>query len=365
MRPIFHERARHSKRLGHVQNWPGPANLVLAGKNVATTLTSTVSGHQTSTNAVQPLLPPTPTANVSDSASSSMTHATSAIPTAATPSAESSASLQFVTIATTTTPVSFSVSASLSPSTDSPQATPSAAVSGGLSGGAIAGIIVASVIAGVALLAFCLRKIYSRRRERQGASLPSPYEFRAAGSRRESQTPGGAPESTQNLAGSGAQANTSLSPFAKGGPSVFITPPGPLGSQPSPPGPQMSYAVPIPPPASYNNPGNSAVFTAPHPAVASGTDANTFGLPSSAQAPVATIKCSFVPTLPDELSISTGEYVRVLNRFDDGWALCEKSGGEQGMVPQECLEQITADPGDVDWRNARRVSSLNPEGGRF
>ncbi|KIM62023.1 hypothetical protein SCLCIDRAFT_120249, partial [Scleroderma citrinum Foug A] len=74
-----------------------------------------------------------------------------------------------------------------------------------------------------------------------------------------------------------------------------------------------------------------------------------------------TIKCSFVPTLPDELSISTGERVRVINRFDDGWALCENGGGEQGMVPQECLEQITIDPDDADWRNARRVSSLNPD----
>jgi hypothetical protein len=48
-----------------------------------------------------------------------------------------------------------------------------------------------------------------------------------------------------------------------------------------------------------------------------------------------------VPSLPDELSISNGEQVRVLSVYDDGWALCEKvTSGEKGVVPQECLDKV-------------------------
>jgi hypothetical protein len=46
---------------------------------------------------------------------------------------------------------------------------------------------------------------------------------------------------------------------------------------------------------------------------------------------------SYVPTLPDELTISTGETLRVLQEFDDGWSECMNSTGEVGMVPLECL----------------------------
>jgi hypothetical protein len=58
-----------------------------------------------------------------------------------------------------------------------------------------------------------------------------------------------------------------------------------------------------------------------------------------AAAAVSVVKRTFVPSLPDELSISNGDQVRVLSAYDDGWALCEKvSTGEKGVVPQECLE---------------------------
>ena len=95
----------------------------------------------------------------------------------------------------------------------------------------------------------------------------------------------------------------------------------------------------------------------------------------------------FIPSLPDELSISTGEMVRVLGEFDDGWAYCANGRGEQGMVPLECLDrQPGAGQGPLqvhhtqqmerasggsmglgagymglgtgDWRMSRRASSL-------
>jgi hypothetical protein len=56
---------------------------------------------------------------------------------------------------------------------------------------------------------------------------------------------------------------------------------------------------------------------------------------------ISIVKRTFVPSLPDELSIANGDQVRVLSAYDDGWALCEKMiGGEKGVVPQECLESV-------------------------
>lgn len=71
----------------------------------------------------------------------------------------------------------------------------------------------------------------------------------------------------------------------------------------------------------------------------------------------ATVKCTFIPSLPDELEISTGETVRVLSEYDDGWALCVNSRGEQGMVPLECLDRGFSND-QQDGRSTRRVSSL-------
>jgi len=80
----------------------------------------------------------------------------------------------------------------------------------------------------------------------------------------------------------------------------------------------------------------------------------------------------FNPSLPDELSISTGERVRVLAEYDDGWALCSNDRREQGVVPLECLErERAAQPyagqqptylgqGTGDWRMSNRASSLYP-----
>ena len=374
MRRTPNERARHSKRLGHVLS-PGLAHHILAGsgneEDVKTTSSmtkaltiepitpSSVSGQQTTSSPVQPVTQATSTPHVSSSPSSSMT------PT------DSATKIPSMSTATSTSPYFNSMvtgtSTSLPPST-SPLQTTIPPPASGLSGGSIAGITIASVIVGVALIAFCVRKVYLRRRDLQRASLSGQYAFEGAESRRESKIPSRSPGTKENPAGSrdDTQRASSISPFDARGQSVYLTSSGilsPTGSQPSTPISHVSYVAPAPPPASYNNPGNIAALPTARVAAGPGTDVNTTGPPIGIQ-PVATIKCSFVPTLPDELSISTGERVRVINRFDDGWALCENGGGEQGMVPQDCLEQITIDPDDADWRNARRVSSLNPDAWR-
>jgi len=101
--------------------------------------------------------------------------------------------------------------------------------------------------------------------------------------------------------------------------------------------------------------------------------------PKSSSPPVqdALVKCTFIPTMPDELQILYGERVRMLMRYDDGWSLCANARGEQGMVPLECLDfggdgqgagyagappQHFGGGGSGDWHSMQRNSSLNPDG---
>jgi len=77
--------------------------------------------------------------------------------------------------------------------------------------------------------------------------------------------------------------------------------------------------------------------------------------------------CAFIPSLPDELTISIGETLRVLAGYEDGWSLCMNFQGKQGMVPNECLEKSVSSmgllllPSNGDYRiskSSARVSSL-------
>jgi len=116
-------------------------------------------------------------------------------------------------------------------------------------------------------------------------------------------------------------------------------------------------------------------------ATASGATAATVAVAATVATATATtggicvVKVSFVPSLPDELSIASGDQVRVLSTYDDGWAMCEKvSSGERGMVPQECLEDIKtsnvntnmpATQGSVDNAKMSRASSLKRDQGTY
>jgi Variant SH3 domain len=130
----------------------------------------------------------------------------------------------------------------------------------------------------------------------------------------------------------------------------------------------LRSSMPIaPPPMSYNNPGPSTITGLPSPGLASPTATATANRPpqmfTSSSSNTAVVQCTFIPTLPDELSISTGETVRVLGEYDDGWALCANSRGEQGMVPLECLDRVESSGGGGGGgggglRNSKRASSL-------
>lgn len=96
------------------------------------------------------------------------------------------------------------------------------------------------------------------------------------------------------------------------------------------------------PPLWYNNDAvfqyatlpvsSSPVFTSPvH------SPGSTFLSPYS-----TTVACTFIPSLPDELTVCVGETLRVLVEYEDGWSLCRDCRGEQGMVPNECLDRSSA-----------------------
>jgi len=56
-----------------------------------------------------------------------------------------------------------------------------------------------------------------------------------------------------------------------------------------------------------------------------------------------TIHRSFVPTRDNELRVSPGDSVRVLDMFNDGWALAEmvpSSGEGRGLIPIDCLRKL-------------------------
>ena len=78
---------------------------------------------------------------------------------------------------------------------------------------------------------------------------------------------------------------------------------------------------------------------------------------------IETIKVAstFIPTLPDELAIIVGDTLRILAKYDDGWALCLNQLGEKGMVPLECFDMREASGGgggaQENWRSSR-ISSL-------
>jgi len=121
------------------------------------------------------------------------------------------------------------------------------------------------------------------------------------------------------------------------------------------------------PPISYNN---DSVFqyssTSP---VTSSPSVLTSPIYSAGLTPPSpystTVVISFIPSLPDELTISIGETLRVLAGYEDGWSLCMNSRGKKGMVPNDCLEKSFSSmdllPPNVDYRISRssaRVSSL-------
>ncbi|KAK7038233.1 hypothetical protein R3P38DRAFT_2905144 [Favolaschia claudopus] len=160
-------------------------------------------------------------------------------------------------------------------------------------------------------------------------------------------------------AGGGASAPSAVYTGAMDETSPGISLPRPA---PAPPVPMSTPIPPTMPASSYNNPVPPPASLIPGGAAGGFALAGTAGSAANA----ATVRYEFIPSLPDELSITTGEVVRMLSEYDDGWALCKNARGEQGMVPLECLDRgssgagLQVEEGGSGNRNSRRTSSLRP-----
>ncbi|KAI0755104.1 hypothetical protein C8Q80DRAFT_1095720 [Daedaleopsis nitida] len=73
-------------------------------------------------------------------------------------------------------------------------------------------------------------------------------------------------------------------------------------------------------------------------------------------APVETICRPFMPSMEDELAVQPGDEVRILKRFDDGWAVAEKVGASaQGLIPIDCMRDV--EEGLPAFLAKKRISS--------
>lgn len=384
------ERARHAKRLGHVQpvNDPYASPLVFAkdATTNSTTTTTTTTPSQSATIKTTSATSTTPiavtsTAKTSSSQSSASLSAssqtlTSSAPLQSTPTTSPTSSRAATELTTSPSPTT-SQTVVIVTTTPSAAATSinnvSSASSQTLSGGALGGIIAASVVVALALVIFIIRKTYLRRRQNRRLSWPAGNIFN------ETKPLPAAPIDDFSEKPASLR-NSPMSPFEVHGQSLYPSPPQPPIQRMQ--SPFTGYAGPAPPPASYNNPmpmysqpppppslspGNSAV-----PMARAAAGANSYSPPAPATMAVpmfptaseAVVNRVFIPTLPDELSVTAGERIRVLAQYDDAWALCVNGHGEQGMVPQECLDRPVAS-NQADWRNAGRTSSLVPDGRHY
>ncbi|KAG0697008.1 hypothetical protein DFH29DRAFT_175302 [Suillus ampliporus] len=345
------ERVRHAKRLGHVQpvNNPFASPLVFA-KDVTTSATTTTSQTtaKTTTSSTTSTTPASSTAKPSSSVSSaslstssqtltssaslqsSLTTPSATSLSATTPSTSSPAATGLPSSSNATSQTVVVVTTTPSPSTtsNSNNASASSASSQGLSSGALGGIIAASVIVSLALLIFIVRKTYLRRRQKHRFSWPAGNVFNDT-----KPLPAAPVEDFSEKPAS--VRNSPMSPFETHGQSVYASPPQPPIQRMQ--SPFTGYAGPAPPPASYNNP---VMYSQPPPSLspgdavvamaraAAGAESYPASIPAPTPAPrfrtasEAVVKRAFIPTLPDELSVTAGERIRVLAHYDDAWALC-------------------------------------------
>ncbi|KAI0662012.1 hypothetical protein C8Q70DRAFT_1051514 [Cubamyces menziesii] len=180
-------------------------------------------------------------------------------------------------------------------------------------------------------------------------------------------------QTSQYLALPGAAATAEGSPFGHDFPSPFsVRPfsPSETFSFPRPPQDDATSRASGMPSGSMicasSDIHSAAFFTAEdHPAsspVPAGAEENPFldfteiaaaGRPTSTStessplehfAAVETIRRPFVPTMDDEMAVVPGQEVRILKRFDDGWAFAETvPASRQGLIPIDCLRPVEED----------------------
>ncbi|KAF8077666.1 hypothetical protein FPV67DRAFT_1462611 [Lyophyllum atratum] len=350
-------RARHGKRLPQVLddsgNIPSPITLTV------TTVRQPVTSNPVITPTVTVFVPPAGTVSSPSSISSSVPTFSPSVPA---PIPSTSPGTSVTTVIPVPTP---SVLLNDDNRAKTNTAASGAASSQGIPTGSIVGIVLAIVLLVIAGTVFWFRRraVADRLKMRGWASkeknTPSflwidPKEAKGA-------TPYPNMSSTAPYRG-----ETSPEAMYSGGPIqplrygatnnglAFIPPPAP----PRPPPAAGMYEYPASPSASLAH-GVPSTLTAGRES-SSQPPPNT---PTPAQLPAvissAKVKSTFIPTLPDELSISTSEVVRIHADYDDGWALCSNARNEVGMVPLECLDRGSVASDSLrEYKKLARVSSL-------
>ena len=300
------------------------------------------------------LLTPTnpPVINPSDTSSSSLLPTTTSIFTPGTTTPQNTGlSFQGPRFGTTITPAMVAIT---------PTAEANSVLSGearnrsGLSGGAIAAIVIVILLAMGALAFFFLRgRLIQRRTARRATWTTNAWRRPAADASSEKGATEIHPISLSDI---GTAAGVPSTRGNEGGAAqleVLIIP----RKSPPPYIPQTGES-PVTQLRSHNSPVYSSAPSPQPSAVRTVASEST-------QDVMALVRVTFVPQLPDELAITPGETVYIRTEFDDGWALCANTRGEQGMVPLECLEGGGSQFAElalpsVHWHNrdSRRVSSL-------
>lgn len=240
--------------------------------------------------------------------------------------------------------------------------------------GSIIGIVLAIVLILVAAIIFLIRKRSVRNRLRlrgwanKGASAPSflwiePRDAKGATPYPNMASSGPNRGEPQGVSFPRPPAELAYAPPVGNG-LPYIPPPAP----PRPPpahGTQNPYDYSPSPPAGIPAALSAGISAGRVPVPAS--PASSFIPPPPPES--AKVRSTFIPTLPDELSISTGEVIRIQAAYDDGWALCSNARGEMGMVPLECLDRGSASQEEArEYKKLARVSSLaaaKPYGGYY
>ncbi|KAJ7171926.1 hypothetical protein C8R46DRAFT_134541 [Mycena filopes] len=313
------EQVRQRKRL------PFQVTLTQVIPVAQTTATTTPTPPTTQAAATTPAAPTTPSAPV---------------PPAVTPAAPATpAAPPVAPVASAINPVAPAQSSTASKGADQNASLSAVSSQHGLPVGAIVGITIAVVVLILGALVFFVRQRSLRNRKARRATAtwigqprPTDASFDPRGTSPYPAPP--PPGSYGNNNNNMGETSPGVS-FARAQAAAIATRPPPMAT--------ASMGMPAPVPSSYNNP-------APQPLPLAGAGAGVGA---------ATVRYEFIPSLPDELSITTGEVVRMVAEYDDGWALCANARGEQGMVPLECLDRGTQSGLQVEQRrNSRRTSSL-------
>ncbi|KAK5115209.1 hypothetical protein LTR85_009967 [Meristemomyces frigidus] len=79
------------------------------------------------------------------------------------------------------------------------------------------------------------------------------------------------------------------------------------------------------------------------------------------------VQLDFKPSMEDELELKSGQLVRMLHEYDDGWALCIRMDrSQQGVTPRTCLSKLPVKPRPQgppsNGANARPMTPTGPPG---